>query len=292
MGQSKDWPGGFSGIVTPVQFTTYERDNSGGDNTKKPSEVIMTLQQALATPKVTIHNGKAVTTSKDVADYFTKRHDNVLRAIDNLECSPKFNALNFEAVDYTDPKGEKRPMFEMTKDGFVFLVMGFTGKKAAAFKEAYIVEFNRMEAELGSIPKYKPQAAELFSNDDVDSLTRLVWSMSNGFHFDRAWSNAIWYALRRVTGVTSPQHFEIRQLPLLAEECRRIYSITNTLKGAIFDAEKETIRRVLRHREDEAIVLGEMQHMLEESTQQHYGVMTHALEKWQQANVSQFLQRH
>ncbi len=101
----------------------------------------------------------------------------------------------------------------MTKDGFVFLVMGFTGKKAAAFKEAYIAEFNRMEAELCSIPQYKPQAAELFSSHDIDSLTRLVWSMANGFHFDRAWSNAVWYALRRVTGVPSPQHFEIRQLP-------------------------------------------------------------------------------
>ncbi|OIV47462.1 antirepressor [Sodalis sp. TME1] len=141
-------------------------------------------------------------------------------------------------------------------------------------------------------PQYKPQAAELFSNDDVDCLTRLVWSMANGFHCDRAWTQAIWHALRRVTGVPSPQHFEIRQLPLLAEECRRIYGITNQLKEAIFDAEKQTIRRILRHREDEAIVLGEMQRMLEESTQQHYGVMTHALEKWQQANVNQFLQRH
>lgn len=36
----------------------------------------------------------------------------------------------------------------MTKDGFVFLVMGFTGKKAAQFKEAYISEFNRIEAQL------------------------------------------------------------------------------------------------------------------------------------------------
>lgn len=142
------------------------------------------------------------------------------------------------------------------------------------------------------IPQYKPQAAELFNDDDTRCLTHLVWSMANGFHFDRAWSNAIWYALRRVTGVPSPQHFEIRQLPLLAEECRRIYGITNQLKGAIFDAEKQTIRRVLRHREDEAIVLGEMQQMFEETTQQHYGVMTHALEKWQQANVNQFLQRH
>ncbi|WP_341538063.1 Rha family transcriptional regulator [Sodalis glossinidius] len=151
-------------------------------------------------------------------------------------------------VDYVDAKGEKRPMFEMTKDGFVFIVMGFTGKKAAAFKEAYIAEFNRMEPELYSIPKYKPQATELFNDDDTRCLTHLVWSMANGFHFDRAWSNTIWYALRRVTGVPSPQHFEIRQLPLLAEECRRIYGITNQ-KEAIFDAEKQTMRRILRHRE-------------------------------------------
>ncbi len=108
----------------------------------------MTLHTSLAAPKVTIHNGKAVTTSKDVADYFGKRHDNVLRTIENLDCSTKFSALNFEGAEYTDEQGKQRPMFEMTKDGFVFLVMGFTGKKAAAFKEAYIEEFNRMEERL------------------------------------------------------------------------------------------------------------------------------------------------
>ncbi|MGX8941919.1 BRO-N domain-containing protein [Symbiopectobacterium sp. Eva_TO] len=80
------------------------------------------------------------------------------------------------------------------------------------------------------IPQYQPQAAELFNDDDTRCLTHLVWSMANGFNFDRAWRSAIWYALRRVTGVPSPQHFEVRQLPLLAEECRRIYSITNQLK--------------------------------------------------------------
>jgi len=37
------------------------------------------------------------------------------------------------------------PMYEMTRDGFSFLVMGFTGAKAAQFKEAYIEAFNRME---------------------------------------------------------------------------------------------------------------------------------------------------
>lgn len=108
----------------------------------------MTLQTSLAAPKVTIHNGQAVTTSLDVADYFGKLHKNVIQKIESIDCSEEFNRLNFQPVDYTDAKGEKRPMYTMTKDGFVFLVMGFTGKKAAAFKEAYIAEFNRMEAEL------------------------------------------------------------------------------------------------------------------------------------------------
>ncbi|MGL9736461.1 MAG: hypothetical protein ACR5LF_15425 [Symbiopectobacterium sp.] len=48
-----------------------------------------------------------------------------------------------------------------------------------------------MEAELSSIPKYKPQTAELFNDDDTRCLTHLVWSMANGFHFDKTWTQAI-----------------------------------------------------------------------------------------------------
>ncbi|WP_428029530.1 Rha family transcriptional regulator [Ancylobacter sp.] len=42
--------------------------------------------------------------------------------------------LNFELVDYRDAKGELRPAYEMTRDGFTLLAMGFTGKPARAFK--------------------------------------------------------------------------------------------------------------------------------------------------------------
>ncbi|AWK13289.1 Rha family transcriptional regulator [Candidatus Fukatsuia symbiotica] len=108
----------------------------------------MTTQLLALTPEVIINNGKAVTTSQAVAGYFSKLHKDVLKKVDTLNCSFEFNERNFTPVEYTDAKGEKRPMYEMTKDGFMFLVMGFTGKKAAIFKEAYIAEFNRMEAEL------------------------------------------------------------------------------------------------------------------------------------------------
>lgn len=112
-------------------------------------------------PNVFIQNGKAVTTSLAVAEYFHKRHDDVLKKLRSLDCSPEFTARNFAASEYTDSTGRKLPMYEMTKDGFVFLVMGFTGKKAAVFKEAYIAEFNRMEAELYT-PTAKPFVPQRF----------------------------------------------------------------------------------------------------------------------------------
>lgn len=95
-----------------------------------------------------VESGALMTTSLKVADAFGKRHDNLLRKIETLGCSTGFNALNFEAVEYLDLKGETRKAWNMTKDGFMFLVMGFTGIKAAAIKEAYIAEFNRMADEL------------------------------------------------------------------------------------------------------------------------------------------------
>ncbi|EFZ60649.1 phage regulatory protein, Rha family protein [Escherichia coli LT-68] len=84
---------------------------------------------ALSHPDVTIENGRAVTTSVAIAEFFGKRHERVLDKIRNLDCSSNFNEHNFVSVTYTDTKGEKRPMYQITKNGFVFLVMGFTGKK-------------------------------------------------------------------------------------------------------------------------------------------------------------------
>ncbi|PAV02134.1 hypothetical protein CBG25_12625 [Arsenophonus sp. ENCA] len=115
--------------------------------------------------------------------------------------------------------------------------------------------------------------------------------MANGFRFEKAWTQGIWYALRHATGVASPQHFEVNQIAIIAEECRRIYGITSTLKSAIFNVEKQVIRRLLRHKEDVETALREMQQLLEASTHEHNSVMTHSLEKWQQANVNNLLRR-
>ena len=99
---------------------------------------------------VLVKNQSVITTSILVAETFERNHRDILRAIKKLDCSQEFNERNFALVEYVDAKGEKRPMYQMTKDGFVFLVMGFTGSKAAKFKEDYINAFNEMHDYINS----------------------------------------------------------------------------------------------------------------------------------------------
>ena len=94
---------------------------------------------------VNVENGKLRVDSKVVADAFGKIHRNVLRDIESLDCSDRFRALNFEQSSYRSAQGKTLPCITMTKDGFCFLAMGFTGAKAAIWKEAFIDAFNKME---------------------------------------------------------------------------------------------------------------------------------------------------
>ncbi|WP_230855801.1 Rha family transcriptional regulator [Vibrio kanaloae] len=102
------------------------------------------------------------TTSLKIAEAFNKRHDDVLRRLRSLECSQDFIDRNFTGNKYKDKRGRSLPLYEMTKDGFMFLVMGFTGTKAAHIKEAYINAFNQMANQLRSaMPILPPSQYQL-----------------------------------------------------------------------------------------------------------------------------------
>lgn len=108
----------------------------------------LALTGAIA-PAITVIDGSPTTLSTDVARHFGKQHLHVMERIRALLPDlPEQHQSDFRLVEYTDAKGEKRPAYRLTRDGFVVLAMGFTGKKALQFKLAYIDAFNRMEAEL------------------------------------------------------------------------------------------------------------------------------------------------
>lgn len=133
-----------------------------------------------------------------VAMVFNKRHDNVLRDIQNLDCSDDFRLLNFEESKYTNDQGKKQPCVNMTRDGFVFLVMGYRGKKAAQFKEAYIKRFNEMEEFIRTLVETRRDFPELTEN------IKLLHDNPKPYHF----SNECDMINRLVTGMTAKQFRE------------------------------------------------------------------------------------
>ncbi len=110
----------------------------------------------ISMPSVFVKDGAVYANSRDVAAFFEKRHADVLRAIRDVQCSECFHRRNFAPCKIKDLTGESTSHYEMTKDGFAFLVLGFTGADAARFKEAYIAAFNAMEAELSNRRPSRP----------------------------------------------------------------------------------------------------------------------------------------
>lgn len=118
---------------------------------------------------VYVNNNRPITDSIAIAETFGKEHRNVLRDIRELECSEQFSLLNFEQTTYTAQNGQSYEKYFITQDGFSFLVMGYTGKEAARFKEMYINEFNLMKDQLNkpqfALPQTMIEAVESYLNE-------------------------------------------------------------------------------------------------------------------------------
>lgn len=140
-------------------------------------------------------NDTARASSLMVAKMFGKHHDKVVRDIENLDCSLEFNAANFGVIKYTDSRGRKQRAYAMTRDGFTFLVMGYRGKKAAQFKEAYIRRFNQMEKFIQTLVETRTQFPLLTEN------IKLLHENPRPYHF----SNECDMLNRLVLGKTAKQ---------------------------------------------------------------------------------------
>lgn len=79
---------------------------------------------------------------------YVREHKAVMRSVREIKCSDEFRGENYSLSTFIDSRGKEQPMYQMTKDGLVMLVMGFTDPKAQKFKEAYIRQFNAMEKAL------------------------------------------------------------------------------------------------------------------------------------------------
>ncbi len=108
----------------------------------------MDTQVSNIVANITAEGKELFVTSRFVAEKFEKNHKDVLKAIENVECSEEFSRRSFAPSQYTNERGRTYKEYKLTRDGFMFLCMGFTGKEAARLKESFIEAFNTMETML------------------------------------------------------------------------------------------------------------------------------------------------
>nr|DAO43666.1 MAG TPA: regulatory protein [Caudoviricetes sp.]DAT92708.1 MAG TPA: regulatory protein [Caudoviricetes sp.] len=197
---------------------------------------------------VQVKNSQTITTSEFIAQAFNKRHDNVLQSIDNLlaDIDPAFAAQNFRETEISTQNNlgftVKNRAYELTKDGFMLLVMGFTGKAALAIKIAYIQAFNKMAEMLSGSLKTKtalPNGLTLEQQDVVKAMHREILEQTPP-EMRKALAIKLWASIKQKFGCTykavSPDCFNevISLMGRIAVE-----NGVETLHGEVLDKQPE-----------------------------------------------------
>jgi len=165
------------------------------------------------------------TTSRRVACYFGKKHHNVLRAVKNVMVemvddaaneikidfidtlndgsdTPKTGSIStakfpdFELSHYRDGRNRKKPEYFLSHDGFLFLVMGFTGREAMRWKKVFVREFRRMEAELASRQTIRVTALDILHPNllpTVEDFERGLPRMATAQRIERSVASVTYY---------------------------------------------------------------------------------------------------
>lgn len=132
-------------------------------------------------PRLVALDGYVLASSRTIAEAFDKRHDNVLRDIDNILKdidSSDLRSRLFRPTMEADAQGIQRRSYQVTRDGFSLLAMGFTGAKAMRFKLGFIEAFNAMEGALRRAPADNTALTEQVArlSGDLDALVDLISS--------------------------------------------------------------------------------------------------------------------
>lgn len=179
---------------------------------------------------VIMHDQQAVTTSLILAEAFEKEHRNVIRTIET-----KIGELNFEQSlkmfskgEYINTQNKQQPMYYLNRDGFTFIAMGFTGRKADEFKLKYIDAFNKMEEQI------RNQSFQAL-NQSTDDLKRanLLYKIANLTSDEELKEESLKSSYKLVTGKSIHQKKTDYQKLYEAVTERYGDSVETNLKGAI-----------------------------------------------------------
>lgn len=134
-------------------------------------------------------------------------------------------------------------------------------------------------------------APELFSANDMASLSRLIYLMTQGHTYEKAFVQAVYHRLRAVTGCPSPGRFHVGHIPLIASETRMIWPLLRALRDLQRKAEEMMVKRVLRNGENADKVLEEIAALLAKAEDERLGEANRLMGQWCEQEISQLIER-
>lgn len=167
-------------LILKPEIKSVEPEVKATTKNKSATSAVVSANGAnAALIDVHTNNGVLVTTSRNIAVVFGKEHRNVvrdIRAVIDANPDKNFTGLNFELSSYTDPTGRKLPEYQLTRDGTMLLIMGYTGPKAMALKTAYIKRFNEMEQALRNGTQVQRQQVSYTPRELLDAAQLIYQS--------------------------------------------------------------------------------------------------------------------
>ena len=151
-----------------------------------------------------LDEGKVFTDSLSISETFGKLHKDVMRIIRRMP-RDDFWERNFTPSDYIDTRGKKQSLYQITRDGFSMLVMGFTGQNAYKWKVQFIEAFNLMEQKLRGTHT-QPMLAQ--------SIHQELHELKEGFAELRAEREEVQYQLRKSTSAMKRLDFALENMPM------------------------------------------------------------------------------
>jgi Rha family phage regulatory protein len=102
-----------------------------------------------------------IASSREVANIFNKKHHHIVRDIEMIEAPAKFKESNYIETKYTDKHNRPRKEYSIHRDGFILLILGFTGKEAIPHKVAFINEIQKAITPKVKLIKFNPNQLQL-----------------------------------------------------------------------------------------------------------------------------------
>lgn len=151
---------------------------------------------------------------------------------------------------YTLTSGGNQLMTWVNESGMYALIFGSKLPSAQAFKRwvtsvvlPALRNYGRYETPAASTPALPKNE---LSEKDLQTIRDFIYSCSQTYTWGRCFSYAAWYALRKATGVKSPDKFEYKHMQTIIKELQRLQSITDYYHFTIAKIEQTLIKKIIR----------------------------------------------